>query len=607
VTTDLIDWRSIWRVVAEHRRELLVAQGLAILAALMAVPVPLLLPLLVDEVLLQHPGLAVYWMDVLLPAEWRSPLSYILALMGLTLLLRILAALFNVLQTRAFSLISKDIIYRIRCRLIRRLERIAMSEYESLGSGSVITHMVTDLDTVDQFIGATVSKTLVALLTLTGTAIVLLWMNWRLALFILLLNPLVIILTRRLGRRVKELKRQENTALGSFQLLLSEVLEGIHQIRASHREHHYMGRLSDKALSVREHSAAYAWKSDAAGRMSFLVFLTGFDLFRGLALLMVVYSDLTLGEMMAVSGYLWFMMAPVQDILGMQVAYYGAKGALERLNQFCRRQQEPNYPHHQNPFLGKTTVGLSVKDLSFSYGSGLEVLHSINLEVAPGERVALVGASGGGKSTLIQLLIGLYPLSKGMIAFDGVAIDQIGLDVVRENVVTVLQHPVLFNDSVRANVTLGRTADDAAIWHALEVAQLREVIEASPRGLDAMVGRLGVRLSGGQRQRLALARMVLQDPKVVILDEATSALDNLTEARLYQSLERFLADRTTLIVAHRLSAIRHADRILVFEDGHLHEEGTHEALMERRGLYATFFGAGISSPRAPPVPEERPS
>jgi len=128
VTTDLIDWRSIWRVVAEHRRELLVAQGLAILAALMAVPVPLLLPLLVDEVLLQHPGLAVYWMDVLLPAEWRSPLSYILALMGLTLLLRILAALFNVLQTRAFSLISKDIIYRIRCRLIRRLERIAMSE-----------------------------------------------------------------------------------------------------------------------------------------------------------------------------------------------------------------------------------------------------------------------------------------------------------------------------------------------------------------------------------------------------------------------------------------------------------------------------------------------
>ena len=527
MTTDLIDWRSIWRVVAEHRRELLVAQGLAILAALMAVPVPLLLPLLVDEVLLQHPGLAVYWMDAFLPAEWRSPLSYILALMGLTLLLRILAALFNVLQTRAFSLISKDIIYRIRCRLIRRLERIAMSEYESLGSGSVITHMVTDLDTVDQFIGATVSKTLVALLTLTGTAIVLLWMNWRLALFILLLNPLVIILTRRLGRRVKELKRQENTALGSFQLLLSEVLEGIHQIRASHREHHYMGRLSDKALSVREHSAAYAWKSDAAGRMSFLVFLTGFDLFRGLALLMVVYSDLTLGEMMAVSGYLWFMMAPVQDILGMQVAYYGAKGALERLNQFCRRQQEPNYPHHQNPFLGKTTVGLSVKDLSFSYGSGLEVLHSINLEVAPGERVALVGASGGGKSTLIQLLIGLYPLSKGMIAFDGVAIDQIGLDVVRENVVTVLQHPVLFNDSVRANVTLGRTADDAAIWHALEVAQLREVIEASPRGLDAMVGRLGVRLSGGQRQRLALARMVLQDPKVVILDEATSALDNL--------------------------------------------------------------------------------
>jgi ATP-binding cassette subfamily C protein len=169
--------------------------------------------------------------------------------------------------------------------------------------------------------------------------------------------------------------------------------------------------------------------------------------------------------------------------------------------------------------------------------------------------------------------------------------DQIGMDVIREHVVTVLQHPVLFNDTVRSNLTLGRNARDEDLWRALEIAQLRDVIEDAPEGLDAVVGRSGVRLSGGQRQRLAIARMVLADPKVVILDEATSAVDNVTEANLYRSLDDFLAQRTTLIVAHRLSAITHADRILVFEEGLIVEDGNHETLMARQGLYSRLYGA----------------
>jgi ATP-binding cassette subfamily C protein len=585
-----LDWAYIRAIAFGHKRELVSAHAVAILAALAAVPVPLLMPLLVDEVLLHKPGITVRLLDRLFPAEWHGPTLYILAVLGLTLVLRLVAALFNVVQTRQFSLISKDIVFRIRCRLIGRLQRISMAEYESLGSGAVVTHLVTDLDTLDTFVGNTIARCLVAILSLTGTAAVLLWMHWQLALFIMLLNPVVIFFTKTLGKQVKHLKRDENAAIGAFQSALTETLDAIHQIRASNREQHYMERLMDTARTVRRNSAAYAWKSDAASRVSFLVFLAGFDLFRGLALFMVIYSDLTVGEMMAVSGYLWFMMAPVQELLSMQYGFFGAKAALERINQLYARQQEPDYPHLADPFRNKETVGVFIDDLHFTYPNGGDVLQGITMDIRPGQKIALIGASGGGKSTLVQVLIGLYPPTSGMVYFDGVPMDRIGMDVVREHVVTVLQHPALFNDTVRANLTLGRPADDAALWRALGIAQLKDTVEAAPEGLDTVVGRLGMRLSGGQRQRLAIARMVLADPKVVILDEATSAVDNVTEARLYRALDEFLKHRTTLIVAHRLSAIKHADRIFVFEDGRICEQGSHDALIARKGLYARLYG-----------------
>ena len=585
-----LDWAYIRSIVHEHKRELVLANIVAILAALAAVPVPLLMPLLVDEVLLNKPGISVRLLDSLFPAEWHGPTLYITAVLVLTLVLRLAAALFNVLQSRQFSLIAKDVVFRIRCRLIGRLRRISMAEYESLGSGAVVTHLVTDLDTVDSFVGTAIARFLVAVLSLTGTAAVLTWMHWQLALFILLLNPVVIFFTQALGKRVKRLKKEENEAIGAFQSALAETLDAIHQIRASNRERHYLERLVDAARSVRQASASYAWKSDAAGRVSFLVFLAGFDLFRGLALFMVVYSDLTVGEMMAVSGYLWFTMAPVQEILGIQYALFGARAALERINQLHALKQEPEYPHLLNPFRGKETVGVRIAELRFTYPNGGEVLRGISLDIRPGQKIALIGASGGGKSTLVQVLIGLYPPTSGMVYFDGAPMDRIGMDVVREHVATVLQHPVLFNDTVRANLTLGREADAAALWRALEIAQLKETVEAAPEGLDTVVGRAGMRLSGGQRQRLAIARMVLADPKVVILDEATSAVDNVTEARLYEALDEFLKHRTTLIVAHRLSAIRHADRMFVFEDGLIAEQGNHETLIARNGLYARLYG-----------------
>ena len=584
-----LDWRGIATEIKSHRRDLLRANLIAFLAVVASVPVPLLLPLMVDEVLLSHPGKLVAWIGSIFPRTWHGPALFIGVALLLTVGLRLTSILLNVWQGRTFSLIAKEVVFRIRRRMLARLSRIALSEFETLGSGRVTSLFVTDLNAIDSFLGSSISGFVVAVLTLIGVGGVLFWMHWQLALFILLLNPVVILFSTRLAKRVKDLKKFENRAFENFQEALTETLDALTQIRAMNREQHYLARVTDRAADIRQHAAAFAWKSDAMSRISFFVFLAGFDAFRAGAMLMVVFSNLSVGEMLAVFGYLWFMMTPVQDLVGMQYAGFAANAALARINALLGLHSEPQHPALRNPFADGHTVGVSLQHVSFAYADGEIILDDVSLEVMPGEKVALVGASGGGKSTLVQALLGLYPVKAGQIVYGDVPVTEIGWEAVREHVGVVLQHPVLFNDSVRANLALGRDVDDAVLWRALEIAQLRDIVAGMSSGLDTRVGRQGVRLSGGQRQRLAIARMIVANPRIVILDEATSALDTDTERRLHHALNEFLNGRTTLIIAHRLSAVRQADRILVFENGRVVEAGDHDELMKRGGLYHKLY------------------
>ncbi len=586
---DQLSWAEIRRLALHHRKALILANLVAVLATLSSVPIPLLLPLLVDEVLLGDGNTALQIMDRFLPAEWQTALGYIGLMLCLTLLLRGSALVFNVLQARLFARLSKDIVYRIRIRLIERLKRIALAEYESLGGGTVAAHLVTDLETIDKFIGETLSRLLVAILSIAGTAAILLWMHWQLALLILLFNPLVIYATVQLGKRVKHLKKLENDSTSRFTQALTETLDAIQEVRAGNRQGFFLGRLGHKAREVRDHAVASQWKTDASNRASGLLFQFGIDVFRAAAMITVLLSDLSIGQMLAVFSYLWFMIGPVEQLLSLQYAFYAAGGALTRINQLLARADEPQYEGGRNPFAAGRTVGIEVRGLSFSYQDE-PVLEGLDLSIAPGEKVAIVGASGGGKSTLVQLLLGLYRAQTGEIRYGDATLEQIGLETVREHVAVVLQHPALFNDTVRANLLMGRERDDQACWEALDIAQLADTIRQLPAGLDSVVGRSGVRLSGGQRQRLAVARMILAEPSVVILDEATSALDSATEYALHQGLNRFLKGRTTLIIAHRLSAVKQADRVLVFDDGRIAEQGEHLQLIAEGGLYARLYG-----------------
>ncbi len=582
--------RHVLNMALKHKPELVKAHIIAILAVLASIPVPLLIPLLIDEVLLEKPGKVVAAVGAFFPESLHAPFLYIAVLTAVCIVLRVMYLFLNVWQTKIFVGVAKDIIYRIRYQLLNRLKSVAMSEYETLGGGAVSSKFVTDLNTVDQFAGETVSKFLVAVLTILGVAAVLIWLHWQLALFILFINPLVIYITMLIGKKVKELKKKENKSFEKFQQSLTETLDGIQQIRASNREAYYLDRVKKNAEELKDHSAAFSWKSDAANRLSFSVFLVGFDIFRALGMAMVLVTDLSIGEMIAVFGYLWFMMGPVQEALSIQYSFYGAKAALGRINELLHLPREPQYPHIENPFIDKHAVSVQVDDIKFAYGDGPYILDGVNLSIQAGEKVALVGASGGGKSTLVQVLLGLYPPLFGAIKFDQVPVSKIGMDVVREHVACVLQHPALFNDTVRMNLTLGREMPDAVLWRVLEVAQIKDVIEAMPRGLDSLIGVDGIRLSGGQRQRIAIARMALTNPQVVILDEATSALDAETEAKLHVALAEFLKGRTIIIVAHRLSAVKQADTVYVFEDGKITEQGGHEELIHANGLYSKLYG-----------------
>ncbi len=578
---ELFTWQYLKNIALRHKKTLVFANIISILATLILVPIPLLMPMLVDEILLNKSGAAL---------TEQSAVFFIVVFTLITLLLRITGMILLVIQTRSFTLVAKDITYRIRKQLLEKVNSISMSEYEVLGSGTIASHFIVDVETIDKFIGETISKFIVSILLLFGIIAVLLWLHWKLALVIIILNPLVVMFSVKMGQKVKKLKEKENSAFSLFQQSLTETLDGIQQIRASNREGFFFKRLIEQARQVRDHSASFSWRSDAASRLAFMIFLMGFDVFRAISMLVVVFSDLSIGEMFAVFGYLWFLLNPIQDILHINVAWFGAKAALNRINSLARLKSEPQYPHEVNPFKGKHTVSVRAENISFAYGNHRPVLKNVNLTIHKGHKIALVGASGGGKSTFVQVLLGLYQPQQGEIYFDEQAVSRIGLDVVRENVATVLQHPVLFNETVRMNLTLGQDIADEKLWNALKIAQLEDVVKELENGLDTLVGKQGVRLSGGQRQRLAIARMVLSEPKVVILDEATSSLDTETEKKLHQALAEFLQKRTTLIVAHRLSAVRQADHIFVFEDGHIIEQGSHEELIKGKGLYHRLYG-----------------
>jgi len=575
--------KGIVRQLFSYKKAVILGNILALLSTLLIVLIPLFIPILVDELLLgQEHGFIAWISENIFTSDTKGYVFFVLALI---IFLRVSSALLSIIQSKIFTIISKNITYEMRQSLLKHLKHVSLKEYEMMRVGAVTSKLVTDVETIDGFVSSTISKLIIASFVLLFSAVVLFWIHWQLAVFILVTNPIVVFFTAKLARNIGKLKKDENKAVEVFQSALTETLELFHQIRAANKEEYFFDKSEVKANELKDHAIAYGYKSEAAMKYSYLVFLSGYEVFRAVSILAVAYSDLSVGLMLAIFSYLWVMVTPTQDIINFQYALSTAKAACTRINSIYAMEQEPQIQELRNPFDGHHAVDIEVKDLSFAYQKGKDILTNINMHIEKGAKVAIVGASGSGKTTLSNILVGFYPLDEGEILYGAISNKALKLSTIRENIHLILQHPKLFNDTMLFNLTLGKEYSEDAVQKALEIAQLTAVIERLDLGLDTLVGKDGIKLSGGQRQRVAIARMILSDPKVVIFDESTSALDVHTEVRLFDALHDFLSQKTVITIAHRLSTIKSAEFIYVLEDGKVVDSGTPQALLAKDESY----------------------
>ena len=580
-----IDIKTIFKLALHKKRAFIYGQIITLLAIIVSIPVPLMLPVMVDEVLLHKPHYIVPAINKLFGSG--SAFYYIALVAVAVIFLRFLYYFLGVVTTKIFTTISKYVTFMIRRHLLTHLQYTSMNEYETVGSGAITANLITDVDTLDAFIMNSASRFVASVLTLVAVGIVMIAIDPILGILILFVQPLIMFVSKKMSVRVGELKRQENQSIAEFQEDVGETLELFGQIKASNKEEYFFQKAIKQAKKIKHTSNAFSFKSVAYEKLSYTIFLSVFELIRATGLLLVAYSDLSIGMMFAMFGYIWFIMTPVQDILSMQYSYASAKAALGRINKVLMLKREAN--GHEK--LQGAPLDITIDKLSFSYASSdKEILKNISFSVPYGSKIALIGASGSGKTTLAQIISGFYEKKSGELLYNETAVENLDKHSLREKIFLVLQMPIMFNATLRFNITMGETdADDAALYKALEIAQLTDMIKNMPEKLDTIVGHHGIRLSGGQRQRLSIARMIIANPSIAIFDESTSALDVHTEAKLFAALEPVLREKTVITIAHRLSTVKNADMIYVLNEGEIVQRGTHKALEEEEGHYREFI------------------
>jgi len=580
-----ITFKTIFKLILEKKPLLIWGQIVTLVAIAVSIPIPLMLPVMVDEVLLNKPDVIVSTIDNFFGT---GSAFYYIAIVGLVVIfLRLFHFVLSALITKIFTYIAKFVTFEVRKKVLTHLQKVCMNEYETLGSGAITSNLVTDVNTLDNFIMTSASKFIASVLTLIAISIVMILIHPFLGIMILVIQPLIMLLSKKIAKHTGKLKKEENQAIENFQDNLGETLELFGQIKASNKEQYFFNDSISKAYTIQKTSNDYSYKSVAYERFSFTVFLIAFEVLRASGLLMVAYSDLSIGMMFAMFGYIWFIMTPVQDILSMQYSYASAKSALDRINKILTLHKEVSGDVILDFSQG---LDISIENVNFSYSKEKEILKNISLNIKHKQHIALIGASGSGKTTLAQIISGFYEKDMGIIKYNNVLTEDLDKQSLRDNIFLVLQMPILFNNTLRFNITMGNeNISDDEIYKALEIAQLKEIVLDMSDKLDTIVGRHGIRLSGGQRQRISIARMIIADPQVVIFDESTSALDVHTETKLFNALEPILKEKTLITIAHRLSTVKNADTIYVLDGGKIIEEGTHDELENQDGHYNQFI------------------
>jgi subfamily B ATP-binding cassette protein MsbA len=519
-------------------------------------------------------------------------------LIGMFLGLVVLQGLCSMGHSYLTAWVSQNVIADFRKHLFAHLQTLTISFFSRRRTGELLSRLMSDVTVIQSLVTETPIDTVKQLVTFVGGITFLLLMNWQLCLLILILLPLLVVVSKLFGRRLKSLSTSIQDHTATLSTLAEEVISGIRIVKSfvqTPRETERFAAQVDQTLRL---------TLSRAGIMAVFIPVISLMTFSSATAVLwyggrqVIDGTVTPGDLFAFVLFAGILIGPFSAAARVFTQIKEAQGATQRVFEILDAQPDiDDRPDAQA--LGTVEGHVRMENVTFGYDPRHSVLSNLSFEAKPGELVALVGPTGAGKTTVINLLHRFYDPIEGRLTIDGRDLRDVMLESWYRQIALVPQETILFGGTILDNIRYGKMdADEATVWEASKAAHAHDFITTLPDGYQTVVGEKGVNLSGGQRQRIAIARAILKDPRILLLDEATSSLDTDSERLVQEALQRLMEGRTTFVVAHRLSTIQRADRILVLDKGKLVEEGTHVQLLERQGLYHYLYTIRLNEPTA---------